>query len=146
VKPADYRILAHIRNNARMNLTTMSRETGIPVSTIFDRLRAHERTFVQRFTALVDFAKLGYPVKANIFLKVEPSSREGLKTHLLLHKQVNTLVRINNGFDFAAECLFTSLREAEEFIEDIELQFSIADKAVFHIIDEMAREKMLAKL
>jgi len=126
-----------------MNLTTISRKTGIPVSTIFDKLRTFEDGVVCRFTALVDFAKLGYPVRANIFLKADPISRDPLKAYLLAHDRVNNLWRVNNGYDYAAECLFASIKEAEEFMELIETQFRISDKTVFHIIDDLAREKAL---
>ena len=101
MKPSDMKILQHIRTNARENLTTISRKTGIPVSTIFDRLKSHEQQFVIKFTALVDFAKLGYPLRANICLKVAPDSRDGVKSYLLAHNRVNNLQRINNGFDYA---------------------------------------------
>ena len=143
MKPVDIKILQHIRQNARTNLTTISKKTGIPVSTIFDRLKAHEQTFVMKFTALLDFAKLGYPVRANIFLKVDPKSREAIKAYLYAHNRVNNLYRINNGYDYAAECVFVNIKEVEEFIEALEMQFKILDKHVFHIIDDIAREKVL---
>ena len=36
----DMKMIAHLRQDARMPLTKMSRRTGIPVSTIFDRLKS----------------------------------------------------------------------------------------------------------
>ena len=143
MKTTDLKILHHIRRNARENLTTISRKTGIPVSTIFDRLRSHEQQFVVKFTALVDFSKLGYPVRAYICLKVDPQDREGIKNYLCVHSGVNTLQRINNGFDYSAECLFTNIKEVEEFVESLEIRFKIIDKHVFHIIDDIVREKAL---
>jgi Lrp/AsnC family leucine-responsive transcriptional regulator len=144
MKINDLRILKHLRHNARMNLTTISRKTGIPVSTIFDKLRGYETDVVVRFTTIVDFAKLGYPVRANIFLKVDPACRDAIKTYLLAHDRVNNLFRINNGYDYAAECLFSSIKEVEEFVETLEEQFKIVDKTVFHVIDDLAREKALS--
>jgi DNA-binding Lrp family transcriptional regulator len=135
--------LQHLRADARTNLTTISRRTGIPVSTIFDRIKAYEHRFVRRFTALLDFAALGYAVHTSILLKVDPQSREKVKAYLLAHQQVNSLSRINNGYDYAAECVFTSIREAEEFVEGLEMQFLIRDRQVFHIIEELAREKVM---
>jgi len=144
MKLSDTKILQHIRHNARINLTTLSRKTGIPVSTIFDRIRTQEQTLITRFTALVDFAKLGYPVRANIFLKVEQQHRDGVRNFLLAHRSVNNLFRINNGYDFAAECVFTSIRDIEEFIEQVEGQFHVLDRHVYHIIDDLAREKVMS--
>jgi DNA-binding Lrp family transcriptional regulator len=142
MKPIDWKILQYLRRDARMNLTTISRKTGIPVSTIFDRIRVQEREFIVRWTALLDFAKLGLPVRANVFLKVDPQSRDGVRAYLLAHGRVNNLYRINNGYDYAAECLFTDIREVEEFTELLETQFHIINKHVFHVIDDIAREKL----
>jgi DNA-binding Lrp family transcriptional regulator len=138
------KILQHIRRNSRENLTTISRKTGIPVSTIFDRLKSQERDFVRKFTALIDFSKLGYPVRANIFLKVDPQSRDDIRKYLTIHDSVNNLYRINNGYDYAAECVFLNIKEVEEFIEALELQFNILDKHVFHIIDDLVRERVFS--
>ena len=143
MKLSDTKILQHLRSNSRTNLTTISRKTGIPVSTIFDRIRGYEESFVHKFTVLIDFSKLGYSVRAKIFLKADPQAREKLKGYLLAHDAVNNLFRVNNGFDFAAECVFTSIREVEEFVEAIEMQFAILDKIVYHIIEDIAREKAL---
>jgi DNA-binding Lrp family transcriptional regulator len=126
-------------------LTTISRKTGIPVSTIFDKIRSYEDNFVQKFTVLVDFAKLGYNVRAKIFLKVDPVQREKLKGYLIAHEQVNNIYRVNNGFDFAIDCVFVSIKEVEEFVEAVELQFALTDKHVFHIIDDIAREKVFSE-
>src|SRR3989344_1662653 len=38
LKETDYHILRHLRQNARQNLTDISRRTHIPVSTLFDRV------------------------------------------------------------------------------------------------------------
>jgi Lrp/AsnC family transcriptional regulator, regulator for asnA, asnC and gidA len=146
MKLSDTRILQHLRQNSRTNLTTISRKTGIPVSTIFDKIRAYEDQFVQKFTVLVDFSKLGYSVRAKIFLKVEPQQREKLKGYLIAHDRVNNIFRINNGFDFAIDCIFVSIKEVEEFVETLELQFVLMDKHVFHIIDDIAREKVFTEL
>jgi Lrp/AsnC family transcriptional regulator, regulator for asnA, asnC and gidA len=143
MKQSDLRILQHLRENSRTSLTTISRKTGIPVSTIFDRIRSYESGFVHKFTALVDFSKLGYTVRANILLKIEPGHREKVKGYLMAHPRVNTIQRVNNGFDYAAECVFMSIKESEEFIEELEMQFKVIGKLVFHIIDDVAREKLL---
>jgi len=136
-------ILPFIRANARTNLTTLSRQTGIPVSTIFDRIRTYDGTIIKRFTALLDFAAIGFPIHAKILLKVEPTHRQAVKTYLAGHERVNSVWRVNNGFDYAAECFFTTIMEAEDFIDNIEQHHRILDKLVLHVIDEIATENML---
>jgi DNA-binding Lrp family transcriptional regulator len=141
MKLSDTKILHYLRQNSRTNLTTISRKTGIPVSTIFDKIKMYEQEFVHKFTVLLDFQKLGYNVRAKVLLKVDPQSRDKLRAYLMAHQSVNNLFRINNGYDFALECVFTSIREVEEFVEGLEMQFTVLDKTVYHIIEDIAREK-----
>ncbi len=140
---SDLRIIQHLRRDARMNLTTISKHTGIPVSTIFDRVRSRESSAIRRFTALMDFARLGFPIRAQLLLRVDPASRAALRSYLLEHEQVNCLLRVNNGFDFLADCIFRTIKDAEEFVETIEHRHHILDKQVLHVIDELAQEKAL---
>lgn len=140
---SDLRIIQHLRRDARMNLTTISKRTGIPVSTIFDRVRSREGAAIKRFTALMDFTRLGFPIRAQLLLRVDPASRAAVRNYLLAHERVNNLLRVNNGFDFLADCLFTTIKEAEEFVETIERDHQVIGKQVLHVIDELALEKAL---
>ena len=63
----DRQIISHLRNNARIPLTTMSKLTKIPVSTLFDRLKTNEDDIITKHTSLLDFAKLGYNARVNLF-------------------------------------------------------------------------------
>lgn len=144
MKTSDIRILQHIRQNARINLTTLSRKTGVPVSTLFDKLRNQEGKIITKFTALLDFTMLGYPVRMKVFLKATPERRLELKNFLLAHTRVNDLWRINNGYDYTADCVFRDLKEAEEFLEGLEVQFGVLECQAYHVIDDLAREKVLA--
>jgi len=139
----DTDILRFIRNDARANLTTISKRTGIPVSTIYDRLRSHKGTVIKRFTALLDFAQLGLPIRTKIFLRVNPEDRLAIRTYLIDHEHVNSIWRVNNGFDFAMDCAFATIREVEEFLELIELRYRVLDNLVFHVIDDIVEEKFL---
>lgn len=126
-----------------MNLTTLSRKTGIPVSTIFDRLKNQEGECIRKFTAILDFAKLGFPIRTTILLKSSAQHRDTLKHFLMAHERVNTVLRVNNGFDFAVDCFFISIQETEDFVEMLEMKFGVIGKQVLHIIEEVAREKAL---
>ncbi len=126
-----------------MNLTTISRKTGIPVSTIFDRLRSQEGKLIKRFTALLDFSAMGYPVRAKLFLKARPEVRDKIRAYLLIHDRVNNLWRVNNGYDLLVDCIFKDIREVEEFVEELETRFDVLDKQVFHVIEDIVNEKVL---
>lgn len=145
LKEKEFLLIGHLRRNARESLTSISKKTKMPVSTIFDKLRNYENQFIRKHTALVDFAQLGYMVRANVLLKVTMEHRDLVKRYLLGHESVNSLFKVNNGFDFLAELVFHHLNELEEFIELLEQKFKIQDKNVFYIIEDICREEFMSK-
>lgn len=141
----DFQIIANLRKNARMSLTNMSKKTGIPVSTIFKRLKQHENTLINKHTSLLDFSRLGYNTIAMIKLKVDREDREALTNHLRLHPSVNTVYKINNGFDFLIQGIFKQIKEMEEFTEKLEQKYKIKDKQSFFVIDHIKREEFMSE-
>ncbi len=139
----DEEILAYLRAGARRNLTEISKATKIPVSTVFDRLRKFEQTFIMRHTSLLDYQKLGLERK-QIFVKVAKEDRDSVLTFLLRHRHVNTICRVDNKFDFMVEIVFSKLVEYYEFLEALE-QFHVLAREEYYVIDDLKREAFLMK-
>ena len=53
-------IMSHLRENSRKNLTKISKETKIAVSTIFDKIKKYEGGIIKKHTCILDFTKLGF--------------------------------------------------------------------------------------
>jgi DNA-binding Lrp family transcriptional regulator len=141
MKPEKIRkVAALFRQNGRMKLSRMSRSTGIAVSTLFDWVRNPAALGIRRFCALVDFPSLGFFTCATILFKADKEKREELKKYLLKSQSVNSLMRINNGYDFLAECVFRDMRELEEFCELLERQYKVRGKEVHFTVEELKRE------
>jgi DNA-binding Lrp family transcriptional regulator len=136
-------VFQYLRQNSRFQLTQLSRKTGIPITTIYDQIR-HEDSFVRKYTALLDFEKLGYHARFVVALSVSPKDKQNLREYLLKNHQVNSLFSINNGYDFLAEGIFKQLRGAEKFIEEIEQGFSIKNKHVHYITNDLKQEAFLS--
>lgn len=140
----DLILLSYLRNNARESLTKISKKTGIPISTIFDRLKTYEKDFIKNHTTLIDFSRIGYSAKANIMIKVAKERRDLVKEHLNKNQKVNSAYKINNGYDFFVEGIFRNIKEVQDFIENLEEEFNIEDSQVYFIIDEIKKEKFLS--
>lgn len=123
----------------------MSRKTNIPVSTIFDRLKANEDDLIIKHTTLINFEKLGFHTRANILIKVDRDNRLNLKDYLTKHKNVNSVFRINNNFDYMFEAIFKNIKELEDFLENIDVKFNIQNKEVFYIIEDIKKESFLSE-
>lgn len=143
VSEKELEVVRHLRRNARIKLTELSRVTNLPVSTLFDMVRRPGFGGINRMCALLDFQKLGFGACAIMLLKVVPECREKLKAHLLVSEHVNYLIRVNNGFDFVVECVFRNMRELEEFCEKLEKLYRVKGRDVHFVIEELRREGFL---
>lgn len=139
IKEEDLLLLSHLRKNARVTLTQLSKETKIPISTIHDKLKHQE--IIQKNICLLDYALLGFSTQVHIFLKVGKEDKDKLIDYLLDHFNVNTIAKVNSGFDFLIEGIFRNIKDIEDFVEDLELAYKIKAKQVFYIIYEITKEQ-----
>ncbi|MBI2550306.1 Lrp/AsnC family transcriptional regulator [Candidatus Woesearchaeota archaeon] len=137
-------LLAHLRRNARIKLTAISRKTDVPVSTIFEKINGPLRSYVQRYTCLLNNSEIGFSSRATIILKVDKEQKAEIGQHLERHPNVNSLYRINNGYDFMLDVIFKQMMDLEEFIEQLERRFRIKHKEVYFIISEVKQESFLS--
>ena len=145
-KDKDLLILAYLRSNARMKLTDMSRKSRIPVSTLFDRIISFNGSgLVRKNSALLDFDKMGYKARVLLTLSCRKSERKKLQAIIETHPSMNSLYKVNNGWDFIVEMLFRGVKDVEDFIEGLEQEVLIKNKGIFYILDELKREEFLAK-
>ena len=139
----DMAILTNLRQDARITLTRLSKKTGIPISTIFERLKVFVNSGLVKFIAFADFARLGFVTRVLVAVKVDRRKRDEVRNYLVKHLNMNNVQRINNGFTFLAEAIFAHMEEAEDFVEDLESRFKIRKMRVFHILGDISRERFL---
>ncbi len=142
MRKRDMLIISNLRRNARQPLINISRQTRIPVSTLYDKIKRFESTIIKKYTALVDFEKLGFNIRLLILLKIK--DEEKFKQFLFKSKNVNSAFRISNGYDVILDCIFKYIKEMNNTIDQIE-EFS-TDKKVFYVSKVEARENFLSKL
>ena len=146
VKEKDLKVIRILRQNSRERLTIISRKIKMPISTLYDRIKILSKdNFVTKFTAILNFDKLGYNTRIVLILKVIKGDREEIKNYLLRNKSANSLSRINNGFDFMAEIVTKNISETEDFLEQLEDKYKILKKQIYYVIDDLKREEFLSK-
>src|SRR3972149_6894369 len=145
MKKTDIKVLVNLRTDGRTPLTELSRKTNLPVSTKHDRRRKNIQSGLIKPTILFNFDKLGFDTRAHILLSVEPAEKEKLLAHLKEHPNVNSLFRINNGWNVVIECIFKNMTESENFVEKLEQEFQIKQKEVHYVLEELKREGFLTR-
>jgi DNA-binding Lrp family transcriptional regulator len=144
MKKTDLHIISQLRTNGRMPLTLIAQKTKLPVSTVHDRIKQYKRKKWLKFSALPNFEKIGFAARAYILLSVEPAEKDKLFQRLEAHPNVNSLFRINNGWNAIMECVFKDMPSMEDFVEKLEAEFHIKQKQVHYILGELKREGFLA--
>src|SRR3989338_3752072 len=136
MKKEDLLILSCIRQNSRQGLTNMSRSTSIPITTIYHKLKGYEKNFIKKYTSIVDFPKLGYNTRAIIMVRTKREMRDQLFDYLLSYRALNSLHKINNGYDFLMEIIAKEIKEVELFVEHMETAFNVDKKEVHYLIED----------
>ncbi|MBS3159337.1 Lrp/AsnC family transcriptional regulator [Candidatus Woesearchaeota archaeon] len=141
LKEKEVLLLKQFRVNARMKLTSMSRKTGIPVTSIFDKITNLDKIgIIKKYTILLDYELIGFEIKAILIIKINKKQKTDLKEFLSHHHSVNSLYRINNGFDFILEVIFKNMKIMDDFLEKIEKNFDILKLEIHYILEELKRE------
>jgi len=143
MKKTDMLLTVNLRKNARASLTDISRETKIPISTLYEKLKSKKGTFFKKFTTILDFGSLGFMTRITVVLKTFPEKRDEMLMYLKNHPNVNNVYRINNGYDFQFEAIFKDLKRQEDFMEEFEDFFPLRKKEIFYVIEDVKREGFL---
>ena len=143
---SDLLMLSCLRKDSRIKLTTLSRKTGMPISTVYERLKMFRASGLIRLTTLTDFKRLGFSTRVMIAFKVDRDIRGNVAEYLGGHRNINSILRINNGYTFMMDGIFRDMYRSEDFLEDLEERFNIKKKMVFYVIDEVERERFFSEL
>jgi DNA-binding Lrp family transcriptional regulator len=136
-------LLSCLRNNSRETLTNISKKTKIPISTIFDKLKEYEKSFIKKHTTLIDFKKLGYDLKIYLMLKVNREKRMEFQDFVLNSHCINNVCRINNGYDYFVEGIFKDINSFQVFLDKLE-GYGVNNIMEHFVIDEIKKESFLS--
>ena len=145
ISTKDKQTIVHLRKDGRITLSKLSRATRTPISTLFNRIKKHEGDTVKRFTVLLNYRKLGYLARAYIVIKVNKKDKQQVRQHLQGHKNVNSLFKVNNGYDYLIDVVCKDYVELEGFIEDLQDQYSVKVGNVHYVIDNIKEERFLSE-
>ena len=136
----DRKLLRYLRTNSRASLTEISKHTKIPISTLFDRLKAQQGPLIKKHTTLVDFTELGYHTRVQFLLKVPRDQKDMVRKHLEFHDHVNSLYKLAHDYDFCVEGVFEHVGDVEAFITHITTNFTVEDYKTYYLVEDIKRE------
>ena len=75
---------------------------------------------------------------------MEKEDKDKVMSYLYTHPSINSLYKINSGYDFMFEIICRNVKELEEFMEDLENSFRIAERNVYYVVEDIKREEFMA--
>lgn len=141
MREKELQILRFLRMNSRETLTRLSKKTGVPISTLFDKLKEYRERLITRHTCLLDYQKLGFDLRVQLLFKVQ-KEKEAFEQYLTTHYHVNSVFRINNGYDYLVEAVFKNMRDFTDFLTGLD-RFAIKDRKEFYVLQDVKREAFL---
>lgn len=120
----DRKIVASLRKDSSKRLLSYSAETGIPKSTLHERLRKLCNNGV-RCIPLVDWQKIGYSINVVFIVPAEKS--------IITHPAVNSCQHVTPDL-LLLDCLFRSMKDMEEFKEHLQAA------RYFNVIEVLKKE------
>jgi DNA-binding Lrp family transcriptional regulator len=94
----DTDILAELRKDAKVSLKQLARKFGIPLSTLYQRIKKMEENgLIKNYTVELDWKKLGYGVKAYVLVYVDTTRLKEMRKPQL--EILNELERLYCVYD-----------------------------------------------
>jgi Lrp/AsnC family transcriptional regulator for asnA, asnC and gidA len=116
VTATDRAIIRLLQQNARISYAELSRETGIPESTVRRRMDRLQQRGVIEFAMLAEPAKLGYDLRAMIGLKVELRRLEEIAAVLRDTNEVTFATFVTGSFDIMIQVVVRSQEALVSFL------------------------------
>jgi len=134
-------ILKEMRGNARINLVELSNKVGLPVSTVAYKIKKLERGVIKKYVSLMDFSKLGFNIKVICLITPRVEQKSEIISFLLSNKQVNSIYKIDNRYDYLIECIFKTMGDLELFGD--QLDNFVTEKEEHFVVENIKTERFL---
>ena len=134
VDDLDLSILCTLRENARISNLELAKMLGVSEATVRRRIKImEEKGIIRGYAALVNCYGVENSVKAFIYLKVDRKHIDEVAHSLMKESRLVTLYRILGDYDILCECLFLSMSELQDFVDN-KLNMEGIISSVTHVV------------
>jgi Lrp/AsnC family transcriptional regulator for asnA, asnC and gidA len=125
----DFKILNYLLESDVSNYNKMAAQTGIPASTIYDRLKKmRQNGFIERMAPVLNLEKLGYSVFASLEIEVYNMREvDSLKDKISSNPNIVGLFKMSGNYDLLALTVFRQPSDLEKLINELLKQKEVKD-------------------
>lgn len=116
----DWAIIGHLQQEARISLSELGRRVGLSASATTERVRQLEALgVVTGYHAVVDLAKVGYPVLALVRLKYPGNRHQPLHRLLADRREILECLRTTGDDCYTLKVAAMSMAHLETLMDDL---------------------------
>lgn len=114
----DMKIVKCLIEDGRTTYRSIAEEAGVSEATVKNRIdRLMEEGVIKKFTAVLDYHKLGRAIKSFVGLRVQPAKLQEIVEEMKNHPDVHVLYRTSGDVDLLLEVIFERMEDLNAFLE-----------------------------
>ena len=144
----DKKILSLLSENARASISSISKKTGIPNSTVSNRIhKLEEKDIIEQYTTIINPEKIGINVTAVIIIQTETEKHEKVEIELPKLERVSQVYSISGEYDILIKVWTKNLEELNEIINSqIRTIDGIEELRELIVMERLKDEQLRVKL
>jgi len=135
----DEAILNCLRSNARMSASRIGQKVNLSVSAVLERIhRMEEQQIIQRYTAIVDQAKLGRPLSLLMGVSMEhPRYHDDFKQAMLQEQEVIRCEYLTGQVDFILRVAVASHADLQALHQRISKRPGVSGVTSYYVLESV---------
>lgn len=145
--PAERELLRALQENSQRSLRELAKATGLPISTVHEKIKRLERDgYIKKYVAVLDEKKLGYAVTGLILVSVTYASDKTISQKAIAEKiaklpNVQDVSIITGDWDISVKVKATSVDSLGAFVTEKLRNISGVGKTLSMIVYESIKEE-----
>ncbi len=116
----DLYLLKELAIKGKVKVREVARELGLTPSALVYRIKKLEREgYIKKYTAIIDYRKLGYQINALTLLQVDGAHIEEVENLLAKEPNVKAVYDITGEYDVAIIASFKSVEDLDKFVKKL---------------------------
>ncbi len=124
----DIEILKALSRNAKKTMMEISKETGIPITTVYNRIRRmEEKGIIKGTRPVIDYSMLGKKLSAIVKCRLDYSQAntegfniEKIAKNLTKKRCVEKAMIVTGDYDIILDCFFRDVDEMRDFLFEMQ--------------------------
>jgi len=143
---AERELLRALQSDSKRSLRELSKELGLPISTVHEKIRRLERDgYIRGYRAVLDGKKLGFPVTGFILVSISAGARSKISEKIASIPDVQEVHLVSGDWDLLVKAKSESVEGFGRLAERLRGIPGVS-KAVTSVVFETVKEEALLDL